>query len=91
MPRGDVAVIGLGAGALACELGPQQTLTYYEIDPTVVRLAQNPEYFTFLNQCAPQTNVILGDARLKLRDAPDGHYGLIVLDAFSGDESRCTW
>lgn len=85
MPRADVAVIGLGAGALACELGPQQTLTYYEIDPTVVRLAQNPEYFTFLNQCAPQTKVVLGDARLKLRDAPDGHYGLIVLDAFSGD------
>jgi len=85
MPHADVAVIGLGAGALACELGPQQSLTYYEIDPTVVRLAQNPEYFTFLSQCAPRTNVILGDARLKLRDAPDGHYGLIVLDAFSGD------
>ena len=85
MPHADVAVVGLGAGALACELGPQQSLTYYEIDPTVVRLAQNPAYFTFLSQCAPQTNVILGDARLKLRDAPDGHYGLIVLDAFSGD------
>jgi spermidine synthase len=27
----------------------------------------------------------MGDARLKLRDAPDSHYGLIVLDAFSGD------
>jgi len=85
MPRANVAVIGLGAGALACELGEQQTLTYYEIDPTVVRLAQNPEYFTFLSQCAPQSKVILGDARLKLRDAPDGKYGLIVLDAFSGD------
>jgi hypothetical protein len=85
MPHADVAVIGLGAGALACELGPQQTLTYYEIDPTVVRLAENPEYFTFLSQCAPQSKVVLGDARLKLRDAPDGKYGLIVLDAFSGD------
>jgi spermidine synthase len=27
----------------------------------------------------------MGDARLKLRDAPDAHYSLIVLDAFSGD------
>jgi len=85
IPHGDVAVVGLGAGALACELGPQQSLTYYEIDPTVVRLATNPEYFTFLSQCAPQTTIVLGDARLKLRDAPDGHYSLIVLDAFSGD------
>jgi hypothetical protein len=30
-------------------------------------------------------NVVLGDARLKLREAPDASYGLIVLDAFSSD------
>jgi spermidine synthase len=30
-------------------------------------------------------SVVLGDARLKLREAPDGRYGLIVLDAFSSD------
>jgi spermidine synthase len=28
---------------------------------------------------------VLGDARLRLREADDGEYGLIVLDAFSGD------
>ena len=84
-PRGDVAVVGLGAGALACQIKGAETLTYYEIDPSVAGIAQNPHYFTFLSQCAPQARVILGDARLKLRDAPDGHYGLIVLDAFSGD------
>jgi hypothetical protein len=28
---------------------------------------------------------VLGDARLKLRDAKDGSYNLIVLDAFSSD------
>ncbi len=85
MPRGDWAIVGLGAGAMACYLQPGQTLTYYEIDPLVASLARDPRYFTFLSQCAPQSQIVLGDARLKLRNAPDGRYGLIVLDAFSGD------
>jgi hypothetical protein len=29
--------------------------------------------------------VILGDARLKLQEAAQGYYGLIVMDAFSSD------
>jgi hypothetical protein len=28
---------------------------------------------------------VLGDARLQLRDSPDGKYSLIIVDAFSGD------
>jgi hypothetical protein len=83
--HGDVAVVGLGAGALACQLAAGEGLTYYEIDPSVVRIAEDTRYFTFLSQCAPEARVVLGDARLKLKDAPDGRYGLIVLDAFSGD------
>ena len=85
MPHGDWAIVGLGAGAMACYMQPGQTLTFYEIDPLVAQIARDPQYFTFLDQCAPQANIVLGDARLKLRDAPDGRYGLIVLDAFSGD------
>ena len=38
-----------------------------------------------MSQCAPGAKIVLGDARLKLRDAPDGSQNLIVLDAFSGD------
>jgi hypothetical protein len=79
------AVVGLGAGAMACYVRPGDSLTYYEIDPTVKRIASDSRYFTFLSQCAPEARIILGDARLKLRDAPDASYDLIVLDAFSGD------
>ena len=79
------AVVGLGAGAMACYLQPGESLTYYEIDPLVVRMALDPRYFTFLEQCAPQAQIVLGDARLKLRSAPDAGYDLIVIDAFSGD------
>jgi hypothetical protein len=85
MPRGDWAIIGLGAGAMASYLQPGQTLTYYEIDPLVAQIAENPRYFTYLRGCAPTTRIVLGDARLKIREAPDGRYGLIALDAFSGD------
>jgi hypothetical protein len=79
------AVVGLGAGAMACYLQPGESLTYYEIDPTVKRIASDPHYFTFLEQCAPTARIVLGDARLKLRNAADGSYDLIALDAFSGD------
>jgi hypothetical protein len=79
------AVVGLGAGSMACYLQPGESLTYYEINPAVKAIALDPRYFTFLQQCAPAAQIILGDARLKLRDAQDGGYDLIVLDAFSGD------
>jgi hypothetical protein len=81
----DWVVVGLGAGAMACYLQPGESLTYYEIDPTVKRIASDPRYFTFLSQCAPNAQIVLGDARLKLRAAKDGSHDLIVLDAFSGD------
>ena len=70
---------------MACLAQPAQSLTYYEIDPLVARIAEDPRYFTFLKECAPQTKIVLGDARLKLAEARDGEYRLIVLDAFSGD------
>ena len=49
-------------------------------------IAQNTEYFTYLQKCAVgPTQTVLGDARLQLQNAPDHHYGLIVLDAFNSD------
>lgn len=79
------AVVGLGAGSMACYLQPGESLTFYEIDPAVERIASDPQYFTFLSQCAPAASIVIGDARLKLHDAPDGSFDLIVVDAFSGD------
>lgn len=81
----NVAVIGLGAGGLACYARTQQNWTFYEIDPLVVRIARNPSLFTFLHDCAPAADVVLGDGRLTLAQAPAGKYGLIVVDAFGSD------
>jgi len=80
-----VAIVGLGAGSLACYGEPGQEMTFYEIDPVVERIARNPQYFTFLQDCRAGLSVIHGDARLSLRNAPDRHYDLMILDAFSSD------
>jgi len=85
--RKEIAVIGLGVGAMASPLYAKNTnhFTFYEIDPEVERIARNPEYFTFLERCATKPEVVLGDGRLTLANAPDGHYDAIFLDAFSSD------
>jgi hypothetical protein len=80
-----IAVIGLGTGSIACLTEPGDALTYYEIDPEVVRIAKDPNRFTFLTQCAPDASIVVGDARLTLADAPDGQYDVIVVDAFTSD------
>ncbi len=80
-----VAIIGLGSGSLACYAWGDQQWTFYEIDPAVERLARDPRYFTYLNDCPAQVEVILGDARLTLAQAPNHHYDLIIFDAFSSD------
>ena len=79
------AVIGLGAGTLACRAEPNDTVHYYEIDPAIIRIAHDPELFTFLSECRPDVPIILGDARLTLADAPDASYDAIIVDAFSSD------
>lgn len=81
-----VAVIGLGAGAMAAYSKPSQEWTFYEINPDVINIARNSQYFSYLQDCANGSlNIVEGDARLNLQNAEEGYYGLIVLDAFSSD------
>jgi hypothetical protein len=84
----QVAIVGLGAGTLACYAHAGQQWTFYEIDPAVMRIALEPRYFTFLADCEARgvvLEILLGDARIRLRDGPEGAFRLIVLDAFSSD------
>ena len=84
-PR-NVAVVGLGAGAIFAHALPAENWTYYEINPAVVEIARDKRYFSYVGECAKVPfNVVLGDARLRLREATDATYGLIVMDAFSSD------
>ena len=80
----NVAVIGLGTGTLACSVRPGDTLTYYELDPDIARIARDPKLFNFVSECAPDIPIVIGDARLTIADAPDASYDLIFVDAFLG-------
>jgi hypothetical protein len=80
-----VGVVGLGVGSLAAYGTTGQEFTFFEIDPAVERIARDPAFFHYLADCRARWRVVLGDARISLAREPDGSYGLIVLDAFSGD------
>lgn len=82
-PR-DVAVVGLGAGALAGFAREGQAWTFFEIDPAVVRLARDAGHFTYLTDAPATIDVVVGDARTSLAETARA-YDLIILDAFSSD------
>ncbi|HEV8698071.1 MAG TPA: fused MFS/spermidine synthase [Candidatus Limnocylindrales bacterium] len=80
-----VGIAGLGGGALASYAGPTTAMTFFEIDPVVIRVASDPRYFTYLSGAPSRPLVVEGDARLSFEDVPDGRFDLLVLDAFSSD------
>jgi hypothetical protein len=84
-PPRAAALVGLGTGTTLCYGRPQDSWTIYEIDPLIVRIAQDRGLFTYLSGCAPAKHLRLGDARLRLAEAAPAAYDVIVLDAFSSD------
>jgi hypothetical protein len=82
-----VGIIGLGCGTMVAYAKPGQHWTYFEIDPAVARIAQDPNLFTFWHDAeaaGTHLDVVFGDARLTLEHT-DEHFGLFVVDAFSSD------
>lgn len=84
-PIRDAGLVGLGAGTIAAYGEPGERFTYFEIDSGVARLARDPALFTYLADARATTSIVLGDGRRSLAASPDGHFDLIVLDAFSSD------
>jgi spermidine synthase len=82
-PNARIGVIGLGSGTLACYARPAERWTFFEIDRQMVDVARSR--FTFLNHCAPQARVVLGDARLTIARQPPGQIDVLAVDAFSSD------
>ncbi len=80
----DVGVVGLGTGTLACYREPDQTYRFYEIDPVILEFSTRGR-FTFLADCAPDSEIVIGDARIALEQEPGGQYDVLVVDAFSSD------
>jgi len=86
-PGRHLGVVGLGAGTLGAYALPGDRLRFYEINPEVVRLAQ--ERFTYLHDTVATVTVVPGDARLtleaELRRGEPQRFDLLALDAFSSD------
>jgi SAM-dependent methyltransferase len=80
-----IGVVGLGSGTIAAYDRPGDRLTFFEIDPLVIRVASDPTYFTWLSDAAVGPGIVLGDARLSLADVSSGTFDVLVLDAFSSD------
>ena len=81
---GPIAVVGLGAGAAAAYSRDGRTVTFFELDPLVLEIAANPNYFSYLRDCGGGCFVEVGDGRILL-EAQQQKYAVIILDAFSGD------
>jgi hypothetical protein len=81
----DIAIVGLGTGAQACNGMAGDRFTYYEIDALVAKIALDASKFRFMSECAPNAKIILGDARLTLADQTQASYDYLLLDAFSSD------
>jgi SAM-dependent methyltransferase len=80
-----VAVLGLGTGTLAAYSRPGDRFDFYEIDPDVISMTTSGRWFTYLKLTPAEIHVLLGDGRLRLAEAPDDTYDLIMLDAFNSD------
>lgn len=82
-----VGVVGMGIATVATYAQPGHYYRFYEINPEVDHIART--YFTFLDDCRGEYEVVLGDARLELeRELKQGQpqrFHVLCLDAFSGD------
>ena len=59
-------------------------LTFLEIDPTMARIAADPDLFTFLRDSEAVIDIEIGDGRLLLERSEE-RYDIIIVDAFSSD------
>ena len=69
--KGRYGIVGLGTGSSACHKREGETWRFFEIDPSVIKIAKNPKNFTFITQCQPDIDIAIGDARLTIAKEPD--------------------
>jgi hypothetical protein len=94
-PDARVGIVGLGGGALAAYASRDQTWTYFEINEDIVRVAEDPTFFTFLSRARKRgasVKIDVGDARIALAARAkriEAHeeppFTMLALDAFSSD------
>jgi SAM-dependent methyltransferase len=85
-PNLRIGAVGLGTGSVAGYVRPADHLTFFEIDPLVVRLSNDPANFSYTTDCAKgRVDFVVGDARLTVAKQPAGAFDILLIDAFSSD------
>jgi spermidine synthase len=81
-----IGAVGLGSGAVAVYTRPGDHLTFFEIDPLVVRLTHQERNFTYTTECAEgRIDFVVGDARLTLARQANDQFDILLIDAFTSD------
>jgi SAM-dependent methyltransferase len=85
-PAMRMGAVGLGTGSVAAYVRPGDHLTFFEIDPLVIRISTDPKHFSYTTLCAKGVvDYVVGDARLTLARQPPGVFDVLLIDAFSSD------
>jgi hypothetical protein len=85
-PALRIGAVGLGTGSVAAYVRAHDRLTFFEIDPLVIRISSDPAHFAYTTRCARgAVNYVVGDARLTLAQQPPGIFDILLIDAFSSD------
>ena len=85
-PTVRIGAVGLGTGSVASYTRPGDHLTFFEIDPLVIKISTDPSHFSYTTRCAKGTvDYVLGDARLTVARQPKDAFDILLIDAFSSD------
>ena len=85
-PALRIGAVGLGTGSVAAYVRPGDRLSFFEIDPLVVKVSSDPRNFSYTTECAKSpVDYVIGDARLTVARQPAGSFDILLIDAFSSD------
>jgi hypothetical protein len=85
-PALRIGAVGLGTGSVAAYVRAHDQLTFFEIDPLVIKISSDPGHFSYTSLCAKgPVDYVLGDARLTVARQPADIFDILLIDAFSSD------
>lgn len=85
-PNLRIGAVGLGTGSVAAYVRERDHLSFFEIDPLVVRISSDPVNFSYTSACAKSlVDYVIGDARLTVAKQPANSFDILLIDAFSSD------
>ena len=79
----SIAWLGLGSGAIICYAQPEAKHHIIEIDQDIIDISKKYRYFRYMEKCAPEAKITVGDARVEIQKEENNKYDLIVVDVFS--------